>query len=125
MEKLRKSQVDPDILYMLENNEELMCGIETIYRIQMWNFLAHYEKPDKGFLLDTNKNVLTIFKEIDRDFPGHSGCSMAWTVNFLSIIAKQHQPLLHYLRRRNYMLVSDGLLTRLPRDMVINIGKFL
>jgi hypothetical protein len=120
------SEIEQTILNSISKNQELSCGIETIYRINAWHFLAHYEKPDDGgFMLDKNENIMNIMKELEHDFHGHSGGSMAWTINRLYAIAKHHQPLLRYLRRRNYMLISDGLLPQLPRDVVINIGMFL
>jgi len=121
-----ESKINQQTLKEVLNTVELLSGIKTIERINMWGFLKTYEPPQGGFMINNNATVKLIQTEICNDH-GHSGSSYGSTMRTLEYIAKNEPELITYLRRKEYMLFihnhSDK--TVLNSDVLKYIGSFL
>jgi hypothetical protein len=109
-------------------NAELLIGIKTIEGLQMWDFLKTYEPPEeRGFMFDSNPIVKTLMNNINLDYPGHSGASLAETMRQLQYIAKYEPQIVNYYRRRDFLLFAQNLYgkTILKDDMIKEIGRFI
>lgn len=107
---------------------EVLTGIKTIEDLQMWDFLKTYEPPEeRGFMFDQNPLVKKLMCNINNDYPGHSGASLAWTMRELQYIAKYEPETVHYYRRREFLLFAQNLYgkTILKDDMIREIGRFV
>jgi len=122
-----KSKINQETLEEVLNTVELLSGIKTIERINMWGFLKTYEPPQGGFMNNNNATVNLIQTEICNDHGAHSGASYTATMRILEYIAKKEPELITYLRRKEYMLFihnhSDK--TVLNSDVLKHIGSFL
>jgi hypothetical protein len=122
-----KSKINQETLEEVLNTVELLSGIKTIERINMWGFLKTYEPPEGGFMFNNNPTVNLIQTEICNDFPGHSCSSFGFTVRTLERIAKNEPELITYLRRKEYMLFIENLSGKnvLNTDVLKHIGSFV
>ena len=75
---------------MSSNKEFLDRAQKVITKLEMWEFLKNYELPSNtGFCYCTNKTILNIMSEIQKDYDGHSGASIGITMRNLHKIAKK------------------------------------
>ena len=75
---------------MYLDKEILDRAQEVITKLEMWDFLKKYELPiNTGFSYCTDKTILKIMNEIQKDYDGHSGASLAITMRNLHKIAKK------------------------------------
>jgi hypothetical protein len=74
---------------MYSDKEILDRAQKVITKLKMWKFLKNYElHSNTGFCYCTNKTILNIMNEIQKDYDGHSGASMGITMRNLHKIAK-------------------------------------
>jgi len=67
----------------------LVCGYDTMGRIEKWIELRNFiVNPDKGFMFDNRENINFITDEIEKNYGGHSGASMGFTMRHLDYISK-------------------------------------
>jgi hypothetical protein len=75
---------------MSSDKEILDRAEKVITTLEMWDFLKNYELPINTSFSDcTDKKILNIMNEIQKDYDGHSGASLAITMRNLHKIAKK------------------------------------
>ena len=64
-------------------------GIKTLNRLEAWYLLRNFIPEEKqGFIFNRDEKIKNIMSEIEKDYGGHSGSSMAITCRHLEFIAK-------------------------------------
>ncbi len=64
-------------------------GINTLNRLEAWNLLRNFNPSEEtGFMFNRDQSIKNIMNEIEKDYGGHSGSSMAITCRHLEFIAK-------------------------------------
>ncbi len=69
--------------------EMLNSAYNVIDRLEKWGFLCTFEPEDGGFMFSTDPVVQFITQEIDKEYGGHSGSSMAMTMRIMQKIAQE------------------------------------
>jgi len=64
-------------------------GIKTLNRLEAWYLLRNFIPEEKqGFMFNRDERMRNVMSEIDNDYGGHSGSSIAITCRHLEFIAK-------------------------------------
>jgi len=64
-------------------------GIKTLNRLEAWYLLRNFIPEEKqGFMFNRDERMRNVMSEIEKDYDGHSGSSMAITCRHLEFIAK-------------------------------------
>lgn len=64
-------------------------GIKTLNRLEAWYLLRNFIPEEKqGFMFNRDESMRNVMSEIDNDYGGHSGSSIAITCRHLEFIAK-------------------------------------
>jgi hypothetical protein len=64
-------------------------GIKTLNRLEAWYLLRNFIPEEKqGFMFNRDESMRNVMSEIEKDYGGHSGSSMAITCRNLEFIAK-------------------------------------
>ena len=67
-----------------DDREMLENAHMVIDRMEKWEFLKNYNPdPNKGFLWDDDETINKIKSEIDKDYPYHSGASIAFVMRVM------------------------------------------
>lgn len=61
---------------------------KVISNLEKWKFLKEFYPKDTGFMFCNNDTVIDIMNNIDQDYQGHSGGSIALTMRVIQYIAK-------------------------------------
>jgi hypothetical protein len=79
-------QLDNNKLNKLDNNskEMLVSAFNSLQRMELVQFFINYIPPPRtGYMYDDNPIIKKISEEINNDYGGHSGASMAFTLRSL------------------------------------------
>jgi hypothetical protein len=64
-------------------------GIKTLNRLEAWYLLRNFIPEEKqGFMFNRDESMRKVMSEIEKDYGGHSGSSIAITCRNLEFIAK-------------------------------------
>ena len=64
-------------------------GIKTLNRLEAWYLFRNFIPEEKqGFVFNRDESIRNIMSEINNDYDGHSGSSIAITCRHLEFIAK-------------------------------------
>ena len=64
-------------------------GIKTLNRLEGWYLFRNFIPEEKqGFMFNRDESIRNIMSEINNDYDGHSGSSIAITCRHLEFIAK-------------------------------------
>jgi hypothetical protein len=64
-------------------------GIKTLNRLESWYLLRNFIPEEKqGFMFNRDEKMRNVMSEIEKDYGGHSGSSIAITCRHLEFIAK-------------------------------------
>jgi hypothetical protein len=69
--------------------EMLNSAYTVIDRLEKWRFLSTFEPEDGGFMFSIDPVVQFITQEINKEYGGHSGSSMAMTMRIMQKIAQE------------------------------------
>jgi hypothetical protein len=74
---------NPDI-----KENEVLVGYKTVSRLNKWKLLYDYQVDNnRGFMFAQEKEIKQLMNDIDMDFRGHSGFSLAYTMRHLQFIS--------------------------------------
>ena len=68
--------------------EMLNSAYAVIDRMEQWEFLKTFDPGNGGFIFSNDETVRMITQEINKEYGGHSGSSMAITMRVMQGIAK-------------------------------------
>lgn len=67
---------------------EVLAGYKTVSRLNKWKLLYDYQVDNnKGFMFAEGKEINQLMENIEDDYRGHSGYSMAYTMRHLQFIS--------------------------------------
>jgi len=83
--------LDPSFDFMVLYKHEAEYAYQTIQKMEMWNYLYNYSTEEKrGFMFSDDPKIVEIVNQVQKDYGGmHSGGSMALTMRFMELIAKE------------------------------------
>lgn len=67
----------------------LNSAYTVIDRLEKWGFLSTFKPENGGFMFSIDPVVQFITQEIDKEYGGHSGSSMAITMRIMQKIAQE------------------------------------
>ena len=67
--------------------EMLESAFATITNMEAWEFLENYDPGEGGFFMCKHPRVMSIQEMINKNYPGHSGSSLAFTMRKMQSIA--------------------------------------
>ena len=84
--------IDPELVNYIKDEwsrKMIQDGIKTLNRLEAWYLLRDFIPEEKrGFMFNRDEKMKNIMNEIEKDYGGHSGSSMAITCRHLEYIAK-------------------------------------
>ncbi len=67
---------------------EVLAGYKTVSRLNKWKLLYDYQvNNQQGFMFAEEEEINQLMNIIDKDYGGHSGFSMAYTMRHLQFIS--------------------------------------
>jgi len=92
LEHLPNNYIDPLLVNDIKDEwsrKMIQDGIKTLNRLEAWNLLRNFIPEEKqGFMFNRDQSIKNVMSEIEKDYGGHSGSSMAITCRHLEFIAK-------------------------------------
>lgn len=71
-----------------DEREMLESAFNTITTMEAWDFMKNHSPGEGGFAFSNDSKVIEIKNQINRNYPGHSGASLAYTMRKMEFIAK-------------------------------------
>jgi len=83
--------LDPSFDFMKLYKHEAESAYQTVQRTEMWNYLFNYTTDEmRGYMFSEDPKIIELTHQIQQDYGGmHSGSSMALTMRFMELIAKE------------------------------------
>jgi hypothetical protein len=83
--------LDPSFDFMKLYKREAESAYQTVQKMEMWNYLYnHNTEKKRGYMFSEDPKIMDLMNQIQEDYGGlHSGGSMALTLRFMELIAKE------------------------------------
>jgi hypothetical protein len=83
--------LDPSFDFMKLYKREAESAYQTVQKMEMWNYLYnHNTEKKRGYMFSEDPKIIDLSNQIQEDYGGlHSGCSLALTLRFMELIAKE------------------------------------
>ena len=83
--------LSPNFDFMVLYKNEAKAAYQTIQNMEMWDYLYNYTTDEtRGFMFTEDPKIKALSDQIQEDYGGmHSGYSLALTLRFMELIAKQ------------------------------------
>jgi hypothetical protein len=83
--------LDPSFDFMKLYKREAESAYQTVQKMEMWNYLYNHNTDKKrGYMFSEDPKIIDLINQIQEDYGGlHSGGSMALTLRFMELIAKE------------------------------------
>uniref|UniRef100_A0A6C0HUU4 Uncharacterized protein n=1 Tax=viral metagenome TaxID=1070528 RepID=A0A6C0HUU4_9ZZZZ len=83
--------LDPSFDFMKLYKREAESAYQTVQKMEMWNYLYnHNTEKKRGYMFSEDPKIIDLSNQIQEDYGGlHSGSSMALTLRFMELIAKE------------------------------------
>ena len=83
--------LDPSFDFMKLYKHEAEAAYQTVQKMEMWNYLYNHNTDEKrGYMFSEDPKIIDLMNQIQNDYGGlHSGGSMALTMRFMELIAKE------------------------------------
>lgn len=82
---------DFDFISDIHNRRMISTAYNVIHNIGEWDFIRRYNPP-LGYTTDRSDRISSISNQIEMEYQGHSGGSMAYTLRIMQFIAKYGFP---------------------------------